>query len=358
MQPYYQDSAVTLYHGDALELLPELPENSVDLIACDPPYFRTADEGWDRQWKKRNEFLDWLDAMAQHWQRVLRSNGSLYCFASPWNARDVENVLARRFHLFPRISWLKSTGRHQVAKKEDLRSYFPRTEALIFAEHYGQDSTARGETSYTAPLDDAKSFVFEPIRAYLDAERKRAGLTPRQVNDGLRNNMAGHYFGRSQWTLPTRDNYEKLQALFNRAGQAEVNRAPAERREFLPDDWDKLRADYDHLRADYEELRTQYLELRRPFHVTKSDPYTDVWEFNPEPSANDTPRHPTQKPIAMMKHIIQASSQPGGVVLDNCAGSGTTLRAAKDLGRRVIGCELDACYVQHAAARCRQEVLL
>ena len=38
MKPYYQDEAVTIYHGDALDVLPRLPAESIDLVIADPPY--------------------------------------------------------------------------------------------------------------------------------------------------------------------------------------------------------------------------------------------------------------------------------------------------------------------------------
>ena len=61
--------------------------------------------------------------------------------------------------------------------------------------------------------------------------------------------------------------------------------------------------------------------------------------------------HPTQKPLALMHHIVSALVPPGGLVLDPFAGSGSTLLAAKQLGRCAIGIELDPDYVQIARRR-------
>lgn len=48
--------------GDCLEVLPSIPDNSVNLIYTDPPYYKVKSEAWDRQWDKPAQFLGSLGA--------------------------------------------------------------------------------------------------------------------------------------------------------------------------------------------------------------------------------------------------------------------------------------------------------
>ena len=67
--------------------------------------------------------------------------------------------------------------------------------------------------------------------------------------------------------------------------------------------------------------------------------------------------HPTQKPLAVIKWCIELCPGCPQTILDPFMGSGTTLRAAKDLGRKAIGIEIEERYCEIAAERMRQEVL-
>lgn len=67
------------------------------------------------------------------------------------------------------------------------------------------------------------------------------------------------------------------------------------------------------------------------------------------PRDNDTPKiHPTQKPLTLMERLIEVFTDPGDVVIDPCAGSGVTLLAASNLGRRSFGFEIKKDFYKDA----------
>lgn len=348
MKPYYDDGGITVHEARCEDVLASLPDNSVDLIATDPPYFKVKNEPWDRQWDTAAGFLEWLDGILAGFYRVLKPNGSLYLFASPQMSARVECKIGERFNVLNNIRWAKPpfSTKAEMFDKETCRSYFPASESIVFAEHMGADGIAKGESGWGAKCDELRGFVFEPLRAYLASERDRAGCTTQHVNTawqamrGTKGQMAGHWFERVQWSLPTVANYEWLREYLN----ASANGTGA-----------VLQREFEDLRREFEDLRREYEDLRRPFNVTADVPYTDVWTF---PTVSDFPgKHPCEKPIGMMEHIIRASSRPGAVVFDGFMGRGTTLRAAKNLGRRAIGCDMSAHWCRATVDRCSQEVL-
>lgn len=74
-------------------------------------------------------------------------------------------------------------------------------------------------------------------------------------------------------------------------------------------------------------------------------------------SCHHDAQHPTQKPVKIIMPLIEYSCPEGGVVLDHFMGSGSTLLAAKELGRRAIGIDTQESFCEIAAKRLRQEVL-
>ena len=311
-----------LIEGDCLKLLKEIEADSIDCIITDPPYFKVKGEYWDRQWKDPSKFLEWLGSCAQQWQRVLRDNGSLYCFASSQMRARVEILMGEYFNTLPTITWRKQNGWFRKIKKEEQRSYVPQTEAIIFAE--------QGKCKWEGKCDDLWGRVFAPIREYIVGEYKRAGMLNaagrRATNKacGVVDMASRHYFSADQWCMPIAEHYQAMRELLNTQGG-------------------------DFLRKEYEELRKEYEELRRTFNVTVDTPYTDVWDFDTVPPRPG--KHPCEKPLDMIEHIVNVSTQPGAVILDCFMGSGTTGIAALNLGRSFIGMELDHKYFEIARER-------
>lgn len=282
---------VKLFNGDCLEIMRTMPDKSVDAIITDPPYFRVKDEPWDHQWDTRDGFLAWMGDLCEQWQRILKPNGSLYVFASPQMAWHVEGVIRQRFNVLSAIRWNKPafSTKAEMFDKETMRAPFPASENIIFAEQ-------------------------EASSAFLRVARLAAGLS---------SNDAGVLFPSANglptgavrnWELglncPTEEQYNALASLYP-----------------LP----------------------PYVEAIRPFNATPDAPYTDVWTFATVGAY--TGKHPCEKPLALIQHMIRLSSRPGAVVLDCFAGSGVTGEACAKLGRNFIGIEASRLWHSKATRR-------
>lgn len=112
--------------------------------------------------------------------------------------------------------------------------------------------------------------------------------------------------------------------------------------------WDKGQRDFS--LADFELAWTSFQSACRVFEYARG-----------KALAADLREHPTQKPVELMRFCIQHADKRASrrieSVVDSFMGSGTTLRAAKDLERKAIGIEIEEKYCEIAARRLEQEVL-
>lgn len=85
--------------------------------------------------------------------------------------------------------------------------------------------------------------------------------------------------------------------------------------------------------------------------------YNRDWFIGASPDFSKSAGHPCPRGVDVARYLVALSSEPETIILDPFLGSGTTLRAAKDLGRKAIGIEIEERYCEIAAKRLAQEVL-
>lgn len=246
---------------------------------------------------------------------------------------DIELLMRNRFDVLNHIIWAKPSGRWNGCHKESLRAYFPATERILFAGHYLGPYRPKDD-GYAVKCDDTKRHIMTPLIDYFRNARNALGITAKQIADATgKKHMTSHWFGVSQWQLPNEADYLNLQALFARVAQEK------HQQQELETPHHQLVVEYQALSRQCADLLDEYKSLRRPFSVSAAVPYTDVWTHKPVQFYPG--KHPCEKPADMLRQIIEASSRPGDVVADFFMGSGSTIKAATQLGRRAIGIEMD-----------------
>ena len=108
-------------------------------------------------------------------------------------------------------------------------------------------------------------------------------------------------------------------------------------------------AKYCHLDADGRRYMMSYGQR---YYLKGGKPLDDVWDIPAiPPTSKERVGYPTQKPLALLRRIITLASNAGDLVLDPFCGSGTTLVAARQLGRRWIGIDINPQAIALARAR-------
>jgi len=333
---------IEVIKGEALEEMKKLGEKSVDLVLIDPPYFRVMKQDWkgekhdwDDQWETLQDYINWIGELGREIQRILKDNGSFYIFADDKICAYVQIELDKLFKLENSITWIKPNNL-TIKGWTQYRSYAPITEKLLF--YSNEWDIKSGQLIYDKILDENLK-PNNNFAKYLREEFERAKVTRKEVAKLFPSKTGGLTGCVSNWlngdNILTKEQYLKVREYLNNKGKQDY--------EYLKQDYEYLKQDYEDLKQDYEYLKQDYEDLRRPFNPKSN--FTDVWTFNIM-GGKESVNHPTQKPLKIIKRIIETSSRDGALVLDCFGGSGTTAVACKELGRDCIIMEKEEKYIK------------
>ena len=368
-EPYYTHEGSIVIHGDSLEELKKLPDNSVDAVVTDPPYglgntsaANVADclKAWANgdEWQpKGSGFMGkawdaWVPppALWSEVYRVLKHGGHALVFAGS-RTQDLMSISMRLagFELRDVLMWLYSSGfpkSHNISKSLDgvlgKQSYQPATEEAKAWQGWGT----------------ALKPAYEPI---ILARKPLAGTVANNVLthgvgvlniDGCRietNRELGRANNIDNGMFSVGNGLNK-QALRKEQGLEPQGLWPAN---ILLDN------------ALQDPLIKRYFYCAKP---SKAEREAGLDEFDQVLSGVYRGRidgslgerisiraniHPTVKPIALMRYLCRLITPKGGTILEPFAGSGTTLIASHLEGFKHIGIEREEDYVKIIRARLR-----
>ena len=299
-----------------------------DMVFTDPPYgvgFESKGVLNDNQ--NSDELLEfnkkWIPISIEN----TKDNGSWYCWGVDTSVMDIYAFIIRplekahKLSLRNLLTWDKGLGQNQ--NDSNMRSYPAADEKCLFIM-LGWEQTV----SFSINQDDYNP-AMDKVRLYMEGEAERLEITPKKIKEICGVGMYSHWFSKSQFSIPTREQYNKLQAYYAK--------------------YDGFKKEYDELKKEYDELKKEYDEQKNDFYSRRAyfdnthDNMNNVWHFSrtDKKERELTGGHATPKPIALCGRAIKSSSREGEIVLDVFGGSGSTLIACEQLKRKAYLMELE-----------------
>lgn len=291
--------------GDCLKIIKNISDKSIDLIIADPPYYKTINEKWDKEWKNEKKYLDWCKLWYYECVRVLKDTGSFYCYGN-FDMLSKQKVLIFDEKLNFRQNITLNKGIKSIAgRTSDKLKMFPTaTEYLLF---YTKQKMWF-ETPFSIIMKDQIK-----INKLNQIDISKLELSKNgKITGWVHNKLKG-------MQLPTEEQWNKICNLFN-------------------------------IKNEYKLLYEIYKKQRFTFNLPMAT--TDVWDFTCDKIRYG---HATQKPQDICQKIIKASSNENDIVLIPFAGSGSECIACFKLNRNFIGIEKNEKYYQIAKNRIEKE---
>ena len=308
-----------LEQGDCLELMKQIPDGSVDMILCDPPYGtmntdggrKIGINGWDKPLPTKEMFVET--------SRILRPNGKCILFSQePYTCELITNAVPSLPFSY-RAIWKKDSFGNCLGVNKNMVGLFE--DIVIFSKVH--------------PKHDFDGI--HPLRPYFAMVLEFIGLSSCvDVNKALGHRRAEHtfYINSTQFSLCTERTYVELIEKFH------IDKMD----DFVP--FEELqKIDFEYRTNLIDRMNSQYPSVFNLWEGGKSK--ANILDY---PKDNDG-FHPTQKPVALLADLIKTFSNEGDTILDFTMGSGSTFVAAVNTGRHYIGFELDEKYFQIACDR-------
>jgi site-specific DNA-methyltransferase (adenine-specific) len=363
-----------ILHGDCLDVLKTLPDNSIDSVVTDPPYgLSFMGKKWDYDVPSVEIWAECL--------RVLKPGGYLLAFAGTRTQhRMAVRIEDAGFEIRDMIAWVYGSGfpkSHDVSKAIDKAAGALGTQASGFnaaggKENYGkQDKSFRSDYGYqfTATTPEAQQWAgwgtalkpaLEPITV---ARKPLIGTVAENVlahgTGGI--NVDGCRVGNE---VVVTTNGKGFKGSFeggenNNGGATREGRWPANLIHDGSEDVLALTGDAARFFYCAKTSKKDRDEGLDGFDVKQSiggggtnDPNgDDVCGKYGSVKSEARNYHPTVKPTDLMRYLCRLVTQPNGTVLDPFCGSGSTGKAATLEGFEFIGIEREAEYVDIATAR-------
>lgn len=318
--PYFVDETTTLYHGDSLQILRQLPDGSVDCCVTSPPYFGLRDYGEAGQYgleASPAEYVETMRAVFAEVRRVLADDGTLWL-----NIGD---------------SYYSGRG---AAKGQDAKQ--PARRGFVRALDRGGADWAKPKDLLGVPWRVAFALQDDGWTLRNEIIWHKPNAMPESVSDRL-SSRHEHLFmlskARTYWF-----DLDAIREPITTTSGAALNWARETKEADVPgQSMRQHRAD----RTPYPDMPPQAIKAAtgraHPSDYGNGGKNPgDVWSVNTQPFAE---AHFAVMPQALAERAILAGCKPGGVVLDPFSGSGTTGLAAAKHGRRYVGIDLNADYL-------------
>lgn len=249
-----------------------------DLVFTDPPYgMKKESDGVLNDNLNFDDLLDFNKKWIPLSFEFLKDNGSWYCWGIDEPLMDIYSEILKPMIKNQKatfrnlITWDKGNGQGQNSKK--LRCYATADEKCLFVMCGVQGFNNNSDNYFEG---------WEPIRQYLVQEWAKIS-TKNDWDKYLGNKMGNHYFTKSQWYLPTKEQYQKLQ---------------------------ELGREYGAFKREYDDIKREYYKTRAYFDNTH-DNMNNVWHFAriSQDERELTGGHATPKPLALCARAIKSSSR-------------------------------------------------